>query len=183
MKQHAHVPMLWFGDHINFNTAECGGAEHSSFLRSSLWVILTMHPKKGFIATCSPPHWVKVRCLNLYCLEKCMVVHLSNDLIWTSLPPSQVSAQLRWSQWAYVADAHSWCPIAHSRLISASSTHSEMGTHRILLSWSLLFLWVVLTQLTTTGTQARPAVTDQGTYLSTCLPRPCFSKESLLTRL
>ncbi|XP_063066115.1 fibroblast growth factor receptor 1b isoform X2 [Engraulis encrasicolus] len=36
-----------------------------------------------------------------------------------------------------------------------------MGTHRILLSWSLLFLWVVLTQLTTTGTQARPAVTDQ----------------------
>ncbi|KAL2099721.1 hypothetical protein ACEWY4_004115 [Coilia grayii] len=35
-----------------------------------------------------------------------------------------------------------------------------MGTHRMLLSWSLLFLWVVLTQLPT-GAQTRPAVTDQ----------------------
>ncbi|XP_041914992.1 fibroblast growth factor receptor 1b isoform X7 [Alosa sapidissima] len=35
-----------------------------------------------------------------------------------------------------------------------------MGTHRMLLSWSLLLLWTVLTQLPT-GARARPAVTDQ----------------------
>ncbi|XP_031433442.1 fibroblast growth factor receptor 1b isoform X7 [Clupea harengus] len=37
---------------------------------------------------------------------------------------------------------------------------SRMGTHRMLLSWSLLLLWAVLTQLPT-GARARPAVTDQ----------------------
>ncbi|XP_062409895.1 fibroblast growth factor receptor 1b isoform X3 [Sardina pilchardus] len=35
-----------------------------------------------------------------------------------------------------------------------------MGAHRMLLSWSLLLLWAVLTQLPT-GARARPAVTDQ----------------------